>query len=870
MKSKNIEIKKNLSSPLKLSSQNQPNTTPSNFWLAAQTNARLKHQFPIIKPVSRNSKLPLSLHQERLWSIEQLQPNTSVHNLLHTIRFIGSLNITALKQSLEEITQRHEILRTSFLIVDGQPFQSVIQNYSCELNILDLQNLASDQKEAEVQRLALEDAEEPFNLANGPLWRFKLLRLADDDHVLIRTVHHIIFDGWSHSVFMRELGSLYQAFSTGKPSPLFELPIQYADFAHVQQQWLQSTAFTTQLDYWKQQLSGSVSPLELPTDYPRPLLPSYSGGCQSLTLSEELTEALKGLSYQQGVSLFVTLLTAFKVWLYCYTRQDDMIVCSPVVGRHRPETKGLIGYFNNVVVMRTDLSGNPSFRELLGQVSQVSVDACANQDVPLQKLAELPELASIPLNRGMFILQNTPNQNLNLEGLTITSQYVERPIANFDLSLSVQEKAGKLTAVLQYKTDLFADTSMGRMLKNFQTLLERLVTNPDWRLSDLPLFATTTSCQGSKKREGLIVSKRPPFVPPRNEIECQLAEIWEQVLHIHPIGVQDNLFALGANSLLAVRLCDRIEQVFQKKLSLVTIFQAPTIEQLSNFLQQEDRSQTWRSLTPIQARGSKPPLFLCEGVGIYYPLIPYLGSDQPIYGLVAGSHKGKPILYESLEDLAAHYIEEMRTLQPEGPYFLGGISWGGVAAFEIAQQLVSQGQEVALLALFDTIRPGAYQPKPIAERLLWHVKNLLKYGPSYALVKVQGTLLKGVKSRLYENLSNVEDLSSPENQMMPVPQNEEHFTMRQTFNRACQNYVPTVYPDKVTIFVASDRKDAGAYDIEPGLGWATLAAGGLEVEQVPGDHLSILQEPHVAVLGKKLKACLERANKIHADHFEGN
>lgn len=838
---------------------------PSDFWLTVRNNVRLQNQAPPIKAVPRNQNLPLSFNQERLWFLEQFQSHTSVHNILHCIRLQGLLNLAALEQSLDEIVRRHEILRTTFAIVDGQPIQIICPKIDFTLPVLDLRELPPEQRELQAQKLALEDAEQPFDLEKGMLWRFQLLRLAQEEYLLIRTIHHIIFDGWSHSVFLRELGVIYTAYSTGEPSPLPELPIQYADFAQTQRQWLQGEIFSSHLDYWKQQLSGNISPLKLPIDYPRPTSPSYQGGCQFLELSENLTAAIKKLSYQEGVSLFATLLAAFNTLLYQYTEQEDMLICSPVVGRHRIESKKLIGYLNNVVILRTDLSGNPSFRELLSRVSQVSLGATAYQDMPLQKVAELPNLVRTPLTRAMFVLQNTPNQSLELDGLTVTSLYVEREIANFDFSLSIQEKDGKLTTALQYKTDLFETNSITQMQLHFQTLLESLVANPDCCLKDLHHLAELTSGKQFDSNDNptsITPNQKENFVAPQGDLEIQLTYIWEQVLGIHPIGVMDNFFLLGGYSLLAMRLCEEIGKALNINLPLGTIFQAPTIKQLVSILRQKEWSQTWSSLTAVQANGSKPPLFLCEGVGIYYPLIPYLGSEQPIYGLVTGGGLGEAFPYERLEDLAAHYIEEIRTIQPEGPYFLGGLSWGGIVALEMSQQLVSQGQEVALLAFFDTIRPGSSTPKTFRERALYHCNQTLKLGHVYIVGKVKPKLQKlqeQLKQYWFQKrFKQIDSNSSPQDKQSISP-SRKHFAMRKAFIQACENYVPQVYPGRVTIFSANNREDAHTSNVPTELGWATLVSGGIELHNVPGDHLSILQEPLVQVLGEKLKDCLEKA-----------
>ena len=333
--------------------QPQSEKIPSDFWQVVRTNMKLQHQAPPIKPIPRSGNLPLSFAQERVWFIDQMQPGSSIHHMCAAFRLKGSLNVVVLEKSLNEIVLRHEILRTTFPSVDGQPVQSISPEIDLKLSVVDLRYLPETEREAEAQRLASEDAERPFDLNQGSLMRVKLLRLAEEEYWLLRIVHHIVFDGWSYVVFMRELAVLYEAFTTEKPSPLSEAPIQYANFAVWQRQWLQGEVLESQLNYWKQQLSNSsVSPLELPIDRPRPSIPTCQGASQSLVLSETLTEALKAISTHDGVSLFVTLLAAFKTLLYQYTRQEDMIVCSPVAGRYRVETKRLIGYFNNIVVYR--------------------------------------------------------------------------------------------------------------------------------------------------------------------------------------------------------------------------------------------------------------------------------------------------------------------------------------------------------------------------------------------------------------------------------------------------------------------------------------------------------------------------------------
>ena len=560
-----------------LLSQSEKN--PSDFWKAVRTNIKLQHQAPPIKPVPRPGNLPLSFAQERLWFLYQLQPESSIHNMRAAFRLKGLLNISVLEKSLREILRRHEILRTTFPAVDGQPVQSISPNIDLKLPVIDLRYLPETEREAEAERLAIQEAEQPFDLEQGPLMRVKLLRLAEEEYWLLRIVNHIVFDGWSYKIFMRELAVLYEAYSTGNTSPLSEFPIQFADFAQSQRQWLQGEVLESRLNYWQEQLSGSITALELPIDRPRPTLPTYKSATQVLALSKHLTEELKAVSHQEGVSLFPTLLAAFKTLLYQYTSQKDILVCSPLANRNRVETKKLIGYFNNLVIMRTDLSGNPSFRDLVGRVSRSTLGAYEHQDLPFEKLAEFPNIARIPLNRAMFALQNTPSQPKNLGGIAVTSVEPSWETTNFDFSLSMYENEKQLAGLLEYKTDLFNTTTITQMIENFQTLLESLVANPNQHLGELPALRRTELHQPTQEKTA--------YVAPQKEIERILADVWQEVLHLEKVGIHDNFFDLGGHSILVIQVYAKLKDIFNGQISIIDLFQYPTICAITEFLSQQ-------------------------------------------------------------------------------------------------------------------------------------------------------------------------------------------------------------------------------------------------------------------------------------------
>ncbi|MCG5057488.1 MAG: hypothetical protein KA714_05650 [Limnoraphis sp. WC205] len=333
-----------------------------------------------------NDNLPLSFSQQRLWFIHQLESETSAYNIPIAWHLNGHLNITILVQTLNEIVRRHESLRTTFnSIQNNQPQQSISSHFTLNIPIIDLQILSENHPDSEAKRLAKQEAKNYFNLNKDQLIRVTLLKLSETKFILLLTLHHIIADGWSRGVLLKEFSAIYKAFSEQKPSPLPELKIQYVDFAIWQQQWLTGEELKTQLSYWKQKLKN-LTTLNLPTDYPRPVTQSFRGKTQSLTLSQELTTALKTLSRQQGVTLFMTLLAAFKILLHRYSNQDDIVIGSPIANRNWQETESLIGFFVNTLVLRTDLSGNPSFEDVLKRVRQGTSGAYKHQDLPFSKL----------------------------------------------------------------------------------------------------------------------------------------------------------------------------------------------------------------------------------------------------------------------------------------------------------------------------------------------------------------------------------------------------------------------------------------------------------------------------------------------------
>jgi len=444
-------------------------------------------------PGKGGHELPLSFGQERLWFLSQLEPGNPAYNRPAVLRLAGRLDVPTLERSLAEIVHRHESLRTTFPAKSGGSAQVIRPADPLRLAPVDLSAIPGAQREAEAARLARAEALQPFDLARGPLARFTLLRLSEAEHVLLFTVHHIVFDGWSMDVFLSELTALYAAFGAGKPTPLADLPIQYADYACWQRQSLEPALLERQLAYWKQQLVGAPPDLPLPADRPRPDPPTYCGRRQKVSLTRSLTESLRNLSRKEGATLFMTLLAAWQTLLFRYTQQNDIQIGTAVSGRNWEETERLIGHFVNLLVLRTDLSNDPTFRALLRQVREVAFGAYANQDVPFEKVvgALRAERRSgrTPLFQVMFVLKRATPVAATFSDLTLTLEEIDYGLAAFDLAVELWEGPDGLHGYLEYSTDLFESPTIARMAGHYLTLLDGIVANPDARLSQLTLLS---------------------------------------------------------------------------------------------------------------------------------------------------------------------------------------------------------------------------------------------------------------------------------------------------------------------------------------------------------------------------------------------
>ncbi len=443
---------------------------------------------PPIKPIERRGELPLSYAQQRLWFLYQMQPDDASYNIPAAFRVKGPLNLDVLQKVMDTIAQRHETLRTVFKTRDGKPHVEILPYSPIKIDYLDIRQQNGQQT---IESYIINEARTPFKLEEGPLTRVKVLQIKEQEFVIILNMHHIISDGWSMGILMKEVGVLYRAFSEGQPSPLPPLEIQYVDFAAWQREWLSGEVLEEQLNYWKKTIGHGSPPLQLPTDHPRKGTPTYNGAHLHFKLDKELLQKLQQLSQQNDATLFMTLLAGFNILLNKYSGQQDISVGTPIANRNRSQIENLIGFFVNTLVMRSDLGGNPTVAEFIQRVKQTALGAYAHQDLPFEKLVDAiqPErdVSHTPLFQVMFMLQNLPVSKQQISDITIEPMQVENGLSQFELTLALTETDEGLNGSLEYNTDLFEASTMQRFIEHFQRVLHQMVETPDKALNQISL-----------------------------------------------------------------------------------------------------------------------------------------------------------------------------------------------------------------------------------------------------------------------------------------------------------------------------------------------------------------------------------------------
>jgi thioesterase domain-containing protein/acyl carrier protein len=764
------------------------------------------------------------------WVQSPRKSNTSVYNLPICVRIKGALIYQALCRSLEEVQGRHQVLRSRFAVRNEKLIQRVMPAQEFSLPVTNLPESA----DADLfTRVAVEEASQPFNLASEFAFRARLLRFAPDEHILVITTHHLVCDDWSTGILLRDLFALYQEHATGSRCAISDAQrFEYADFIQWHENYLGANGINAGLNFWKQRLSGRGDFHYLQPDHPRPKRCRYRGKVQRKLLPEPLTKALMVLSRQEKVSVFMVMLAGFQCVLHQHSGQNDVAVGSCAANRLLTEVEPLIGRFANDLVIRTDLSGNPSFRELLARVRKDALAAYSYQHLPFAIVLEQLEPIPAPrLFQVMFIMQDAPRDKLNCPDLALDWVPLDTGTAKYDLCLFLRFNKS-LELSVEYDSDLFEPITISRLTEQYRTTLEEMVRNPQGTVSGSEMVKGTVSTDARHDSTRRIASAAEKDI-----VEATLVQMWEAGFSRRPIGIDDDFFELGGDSLLASRLFARIRQMFGINVPLVVLMKAPTIRQLAPVIRNYASSGSSGCVVTIQTGGSRPPLFCAHGQSgnllMYRSLAQNLGADQPVYGLQPPGLDGKLAPLTQIEDMAAIYVDEIQVVQQHGPYFLAGYCMGGAIAFEMAQQLHARGEPVGLVALLDSYNVEKLRETPLGEAYFTFQK--LWFGWRHFLCVGSEDKFTFLRRRISE--------------LGAAPSKVSEFN-----RRAALSYRPTRYPGRLLQVCPANQY---AKYLRPELRWDKVAAGGVEVFSLPIYPGQMFEAPHVRELANKLRSAID-------------
>ena len=784
---------------------------------------------------------PLSRGQERLWVHQELEPANPVYNVALAHRLRGPLDPDALADAVRAVVARHGALRTTFKAAGREPVQVVAPE-----PVVGLERVIAAAAD-ETDRLVREAAAAPFDLRAGPPARFRLVSQPDGCHTLVVVVHHVVADRWSLGLIADDLSAAYAARAGGGAADLPPAP-SFADYAVWERTALAPAALADQVAYWREKLGAGLRPVGLPGGTRWTGAPGFAGERTEFTLDPDLTVGLKKLAADAGATLYAVLLAGWAEALHRLSGQPDLLVCSPVAGRHRPRSRGVVGYFNNVVPLRVDRSGGPTAAVLVARCQREARDAFAHQDLPFQDVAGLPGAAGVPLARCLFSLQNTPPLALRLPGVEADYRDVFPGGVNFDLAVFLEERAGGLLGLVDFRRGRVGADDVGRLVAGFRAALREMADAPDRPLPTADRVEPSAPA----------AEPAPALERPRNELERRLVLLWEEALGGRLVAPTGNFFDLGGESLAAARMMARVEGVVGRDLPLALLLEAPTPRALATRLTDRGWEPAWSSLVPVKAGGAGRPFFCVHGGGggvlSYRALADHLGPHRPVWGLQAHGHERADGHRAGVADMARTYLAAVRAEQPAGPYHLGGHSFGALVAFEMAQQLVAAGEAVGLLAILDYPGPGARVTK--WDKLRWHRIVLSQLEWKDRLGYVRSNLKRRlVRSRLVPRRVKLYLKGTGRPGRTTAQWRLDMFERNLA---AISEYRVLPYPGRLTLFRA--KLGAPAIHADPAGGWGGVAAGGVEVYDVGGRHMEMFREPHVRGLGEALRGCLDRAD----------
>ena len=854
------------------------------FHAATGVTTNIHGEIPVVNPPSSSDDeiyvMPATQGQIRFWSLDQMHPGNPALNMPLMWQCKGEMNVDLLATAFTLAVHRHEMLRTTFALIDGSLAQIIGKPYTVTLPVVDLQHLPDPENSAEAGVLIREHAAYRMDLKNGPLLVLKLLKYAPQHHLLLVTMHHIICDGISLGVLLRDIAVFYEALAEGKQAHLPELPIQFADFAVWQEEWRKSEAAKESLNFWRDTLGKDFRRITLPHDAsPEGVrdarTDSESGDIETLLISPELTEAAHELCRTENVTLNILLFSIFCALLYRATGERDIVVGSPCANRNE-DTEELIGLFMNIQVLRVQVEKDETFRELLTKVQDWTLGAYENQELPFEELiydshfSQRNTSFEIPI---FFLYQRSFMLTQHVAGLEIVPLRSMSPGAVFEWMFAIVDRPGEGPRLqLEYNPNYFRSTTIQRYLRSFVALLESAVGNCSAKLDEMAPkdeLLISRLPQISKKKSDpkalqetedveKVAKLKDRAYPTKDPIEMSLVALWQSMLGIDDIAVDTNLFSLGVSSLSILRLVTRMNSQYSMGFGLASLISAPTVQMVAELIRKRYAPNTASSLVPIQPLGTRPPVYIVHGAGgnviNFYGITTRIGPDQPVYGVQAQAlEAGQPALTR-IEDMAAHYLKEIRKVQPKGPYHFLGYSFGGIVVLEMAHQLLAAGETVGMLGMLDTrardyirdkngVKVSSANAAKQQGRLTDYFQRNKGHGSGKAWWDFFVNDLKERRIRYVTKLS-----AKTFSKIPPFLKNTHEINAY-----AARNYRVKPISGKLTLFRAAQQADPS---IPPDNGWSSIFKEGIEVHEVPGDHWHVLYEPGIDVLAKSIHDCL--------------
>jgi len=789
----------------------------------------------------------LSPAQTRLWELENQLGASEMHVFALAYHLEGPLDAQHLAESIAAVAERHPALRSRVAVDNGRPIfhpvmppSLLLRSFTCSKS-----NGGDEKLDAALRS----EAAKPIDVRATAGWRAVLFERSAESHTLLLQFHHIFADRWSVGVFMTDLAIAFRNLQAKRPP---------FDIALVGAEPVSYEVPAAQIAHWETRFVLPASTLKLPSAHRLESFTDYAGSRIESVIGPERVAELQQLAAAESTTMFPLLLAAFAATLHAHTGQEDLVVCTPMVGRHRAGTRGVVGYFNNIVPLRLDLSGDPDFRELVARVTVEAQDAATHQDVPFHTIASLPELGSARITRCLFAVQKMPGLQLDLPNVSVRYRDVPNGTANFDLALFLEEIDGQVEVLIDHKTAVLDTAAVTSLQQRFFETLALVASQPSLRLSELPQFP--------REQDDEVAASKPGF--PRDLLEHRMVGIWRAVFPGAEITGSSHFFELGGDSMRAARMFALIEKEYGHQLPLAALIDAPTPRHLTTKIRRSDWASPWLSLVPIKLTGTRPPLFCVHGGGGGVLTFKFIGDclqeDQPLYSLQARGLKRGETPHTTVEEMAEHYVDSVRQFFPRGPYMIAGHSLGAAVALEMAQRFIAAGDQVSFLGLFD--HPG---PK-----LKFGWKDWLGYQISYVSTLPAGDrasyVWRGIAEKAHlpaitqRMSSSFKRLSRPNptnatTPAKPAPKIAANASRPDLFEhnlRAMLNYEVKEYPGRVTLFRA--RHGSPRIHSDPLGGWAGVAMGGVDVVEVPGTHNTMLEQPNVATLGEAISHCIAR------------